>query len=221
LKESNVIYASEATENSPANTLQTEISERVVLVDDSSAVRQATRMLLKTVGLELLPYHSPAQYLQDLPEAGCILLDVRMPEMSGIELYRRLREAGVETPVIFMTGHGQVAMAVSAMREGAFDFLEKPVDDQRLIDTIFAAIARDTERREAAALKERISGKVARLTARERRIADLVAEGLSSREVAEKLDLSVRTVEVHRARVFEKMNVRSAVELANLVRSLG
>ena len=213
-----MIYASEATENTPANTLQTEISERVVLVDDSSAVRQATRMLLKTVGLELLPYHSPAQYLQDLPEAGCILLDVRMPEMSGIELYRRLREAGVETPVIFMTGHGQVAMAVSAMREGAFDFLEKPVDDQRLIDTIFAAIARDTERREAAALKERISGKVARLTARERRIADLVAEGLSSREVAEKLDLSVRTVEGYRSRIFVKLEVDSLAQLIHLLR---
>ena len=212
------MYASEASENSSALPIQAEISERVVLVDDSAAVRQSTRLLLKTVGLELLPYHSPAQYLLDLPEAGCIILDVRMREMGGIEVYRRLRDAGVETPVIFMTGHGQVAMAVSAMREGAFDFLEKPVDDQRLIDTVFAAIAKDSARREAAASLERISGKVARLTARERRIADLVAEGLSSREVAEKLNLSVRTVEGYRSRIFVKLEVDSLAQLIHMLR---
>jgi len=191
---------------------------RVVMVDDSSAVRQSARILLKTVGLELLPYHSPAQYLEDLPDASCILLDIRMPEISGIEVYRQLREAGVQTPVIFMTGHGQVAMAVSAMRDGAFDFLEKPVDDQRLIDVIFAAIARDKERRDAAGSLERIAEKLARLTVRERGVADLIAQGLSSREVAEKLSLSVRTVEGYRSRVLAKLEADSLAQMIHMLR---
>ena len=191
---------------------------RVVLVDDSSAVRQSARLLLKTVGLELLTFHSPAQFLQDLPESSCILLDIRMPEISGIEVFRRLREAGVRTPVIFMTGHGQVPLAVSAMRDGAFDFLEKPVDDQRLIDVIFAAIARDKERRDAAGSLERIAEKLARLTVRERGVADLIAQGLSSREVAEKLSLSVRTVEGYRSRVLAKLEADSLAQMIHMLR---
>lgn len=191
---------------------------RVVLVDDSSAVRHSTRLLLKTVGLELLSYHSPVQFLEELPESSCILLDIRMPEMSGIEVYRRLREAGVATPVIFMTGHGQVAMAVGAMRDGAFDFLEKPVEDQRLIDVIFAAISRDKERREAAGSRGLLAEKLARLTARERAVADLIAEGHSSREVAEKLSLSVRTVEGYRSRVLTKLEADSLAQLIHMLR---
>lgn len=191
---------------------------RVVLVDDSSAVRQSTRLLLKTVGLELLPYHSPVQFLEELPESSCILLDIRMPEMSGIEVYRRLRESGVATPVVFMTGHGQVSMAVGAMRDGAFDFLEKPVEDQRLIDVIFAAIARDKARREAAGSRGLIAEKLARLTARERGVADLIAKGHSSREVAEILSLSVRTVEGYRSRILSKLEADSLAQLIHMLR---
>ena len=190
----------------------------MVLVDDSSAVRESTRVLLKTVGLELLSYHSPVQFLQDLPESSCILLDIRMPEMSGIEVYRRLREAGMETPVIFITGHGQVSMAVSAMRDGAFDFLEKPVDDQRLIDVIFAAIARDKERRGSAMSHQLIAEKLARLSDRERGVANLIAEGHSSREVAEKLSLSVRTVEGYRGRILTKLEADSLAQLIHMLR---
>jgi len=190
---------------------------RVVLVDDSAAVRESTRLLLKTVGVELITYDSPVSFLEEMPEASCVLLDVRMPELSGIEVYRRMREAGMEMPVIFITGHGRVSMAVSAMRDGAFDFLEKPIDDQHLIDAVFAAINRETERRREVGSRELVAGKLARLTERERSIADLIADGNSSREIAEKLALSVRTVEGYRSRIFAKLDADS---LAHMIRIL-
>jgi two-component system, LuxR family, response regulator FixJ len=201
------------------NALESRSAPRstVVLVDDSSAIRESTRVLLKTVGLEVVPYANPTNFLEELPEANCILLDVRMPEMSGLEVYKRLREAGVNTPVIFITGHGHVSMAVGAMREGAFDFLEKPVDDQRLIDAIFAAIAKDSENRRNAGSRAETAQRLARLTPRELDIARLISDGHSSREVAEKLDLSVRTVEGYRSRILNKLEADS---LAHMIRML-
>ena len=193
----------------------------VVLVDDSTAVRDSTRVLLKTVGLDLVTYHSPIQFLDEMPPCDCVLLDVRMPEMSGIEIYRRMREAGMAVPVIFITGHGHVSMAVDAMRNGAFDFLEKPVDDQHLIDTVFSAIHRETQRRREADSRERAAEKLARLTQRERAIAALIAEGLSSREIAEKFDLSVRTVEGYRGRIFAKLEVDSLAHMIRLLHDAG
>jgi len=190
---------------------------RVVLVDDSAAVRESTRLLLKTVGLDLVTYGSPVTFLEEMPDATCVLMDVRMPELSGIEVYRRIREAGMEMPVIFITGHGRVSMAVSAMRDGAFDFLEKPIDDQHLIDAVFAAINRETERRREMGSRELVVGKLARLTERERSIADLIADGNSSREIAEKIALSVRTVEGYRSRIFAKLDADS---LAHMIRIL-
>ena len=190
---------------------------RVVLVDDSAAVRESTRLLLKTVGLDLVTYASPVTFLEEMPDASCVLMDVRMPELSGIEVYRRMREAGMEMPVIFITGHGRVSMAVSAMRDGAFDFLEKPIDDQHLIDAVFAAIIRETERRREMGGRELVVGKLARLTERERSIADLIADGNSSREIAEKIALSVRTVEGYRSRIFAKLDADS---LAHMIRIL-
>ena len=190
---------------------------RVVLVDDSAAVRESTRLLLKTVGLDLVTYASPVTFLEEMPDASCVLMDVRMPELSGIEVYRRMREAGMEMPVIFITGHGRVSMAVSAMRDGAFDFLEKPIDDQHLIDAVFAAIIRETERRREMGSRELVVGKLARLTERERSIADLIADGNSSREIAEKIALSVRTVEGYRSRIFAKLDADS---LAHMIRIL-
>lgn len=195
----------------------TEAENRVVLVDDSAAVRESTRLLLKTVGLELITYDNPVKFLEELPEAGCVLLDVRMPDLSGIEVYRRMRDAGMEMPVIFITGHGRVSMAVSAMRDGAFDFLEKPVEDQHLIDAVFAAMKRDAERRREAGSRGLIAEKLARLTQRERGIAEMIAEGNSSREIAEKLSLSVRTVEGYRSRIFAKLDADS---LAQMIRIL-
>lgn len=198
-------------------TIDSDADNRVVLVDDSAAVRESTRLLLKTVGLELMTFESPLQFLEELPQASCVLLDVRMPELSGIEVYRRLREAGLEMPVIFITGHGRVPMAVNAMRDGAFDFLEKPVDDQRLIDTVFAAIGRETERRRNAGTREHEVGKFARLTQRERGIADLIMEGFSSREIAARLELSVRTVEGYRSRILAKLEADSLAHLIRII----
>jgi len=206
---------------SAGDSAQSAQSARVVLIDDSPAVRESTRILLKTVGLDLLAYHSPNLYLQEIPDANCILLDVRMPELSGLEVYRRLRKSGVETPVIFITGHGHVSMAVSAMRDGAFDFLEKPIEDQRLIDAVFAALEHDAARRSATDSREEAREKIARLTSREKGIADMIAEGKSSREIAQILELSVRTVEGYRSRILAKLDADSLAQLIHLLQAAG
>ncbi len=196
----------------------TEPSRRVALLDDNPAVRESVSMLLKSVGLETVAFHSPAVFLASaIEDTGCILLDIRMPEMSGLEVHRRLRERGIETPVIFLTGHGDVSMAVRSMREGAFDFLEKPMEDQQLIDRVLEALTHDTERRASAARRSDSASRISRLTAREREIAELIADGQSSREVAAVLSLSVRTVEGYRSRIMAKLEVDS---LAQVVRAL-
>lgn len=198
--------------------LDTEPSRRVALLDDNPAVRESVSMLLKSVGLETVAFHSPAVFLASaIEDTGCILLDIRMPEMSGLEVHRRLRERGIETPVIFLTGHGDVSMAVRSMREGAFDFLEKPMEDQQLIDRVLEALTHDTERRASAARRSDSASRISRLTAREREIAELIADGQSSREVAAVLSLSVRTVEGYRSRIMAKLEVDS---LAQVVRAL-
>lgn len=193
-------------------------SRRVLLLDDNPAVRESVTLLLKSVGLDTIAFHSPALFLQSpIGEAGCILLDIRMPEMSGLEVHRRLRERGNDTPVIFLTGHGDVSMAVRAMRDGAFDFLEKPVEDQELIDRVLGALRHDAERRANDARKSGTASRLARLTPRELQIAHLIADGNSSREIAITLGLSVRTVEGYRGRVMAKLEVDS---LAQLVRAM-
>lgn len=198
--------------------LDTEPSRRVALLDDNPAIRESVGMLLKSVGLETVAFHSPAVFLASaIEDTGCILLDIRMPEMSGLEVHRRLRERGIETPVIFLTGHGDVSMAVRSMREGAFDFLEKPVEDQQLIDRVLEALTRDAGRRASAARRSDSAARISRLTAREREIAELIADGQSSREVAAVLSLSVRTVEGYRSRIMAKLEVDS---LAQVVRAL-
>ena len=155
-----------------------EPSRQVILVDDNPAVRESVSVLLKSVGLETIAYNSPAVFLSSAVEAaGCIVLDIRMPEMSGIEVHRRLRERGIETPVIFLTGHGDVSMAVRSMRDGAFDFLEKPVEDQQLIDRVLEALNHDAERRANAARRNHSASRISRLTAREREIAQMIADG--------------------------------------------
>lgn len=206
-----------STGRSAGNLPSAAVSSRAVLIDDNPAVRESTRQLLKTVGVELIAYNSPVLFLQEMPETNCILLDVRMPEMSGIEVFRRLRASGTTTPVIFMTGHGHIAMAVNAMRDGAFDFIEKPIDDQRLIDSVLAAIDRDGERRNADMSRVAANDKIARLTAREREIAEMVVEGRSNREIGEALSLSVRTVEGYRSRITGKLEAASLADLINLL----
>jgi len=199
----------------------------VFIVDDDASVREALAWLLRSRHL-LSETYGGAEEFEAMLEAGfkpaqpgCLLLDVRMPGMSGLALFDKLVERGLAEllPVIFLTGHADVPTAVDMVKRGAFDFCEKPFSDNALVDRIEQALHRSaqvlTARREAELLKTRL----AELTDRERDVMRLVAKGLPNKLIADELDISVRTVEVHRARVFDKMDVRSAVELANLLRA--
>ncbi len=208
----------------------------VYLVDDEEVVRDALAWLLRTRrllsegfdGAEPFWQHLQAQR-QALGEAGwpaapaCLVLDVRMPGTSGLELFERLADAALlpRLPVIFLTGHGDVPTAVSAVKRGAFDFVEKPFSNNALVDRIEQALQRSAaalqDRRDRGRLAQRIAG----LTEREAEVMRLVVAGQANKRIADELGISVRTVEVHRARVFEKMDVKSAVELANLLRERG
>jgi two-component system response regulator FixJ len=190
----------------------------VFIVDDDAGIRQSVGMLLKSVGIETASFENPLAFLKaNLDTAGCVLLDVRMPEMSGIEVQRRLADEGSGVPVIFMTGHGDVGMAVRAMRQGAFDFLEKPIEDQVLIDSVLEALAVDDERRRTLAQKRSAMDLVSRLTRREKEIAGLLAQGGSTRGIAEQLELSVRTVEGYRSRIMMKLEISSLAQLVRLL----
>jgi two-component system response regulator FixJ len=194
-------------------------SNTVILVDDSAGVSEAVSLLLKTVSLDTVVYTNPLVFMEsEVDRAGCIILDVRMPEMSGLEVFRKLLEREVEIPVIFMTGHGDVSMAVRAMRAGAFDFLEKPVDDQVLIDSVLEAISADAQRRVQTQRKLASRTLIDRLTPRELEIAHQLVEGQSSRGIAEKLNLSVRTVEGYRSRLMVKLEITSLTKLVELLR---
>ncbi|MFL6660705.1 MAG: response regulator transcription factor [Rhizobacter sp.] len=200
----------------------------VYLVDDEDVVRDALAWLLRSRRLLSEGFSSAEAFetmLNGRPAGwptspSCLLLDVRMPGTSGIVLFERLVERRVldALPVIFLTGHGDVPTAVAAVKRGAFDFVEKPFADNALVDRIEQALAKSGEaiilRRQADAIARRL----AELTERERDVMRLVVEGRPNKLIADELDISVRTVEVHRARVFEKMEVRSAVELANALR---
>jgi two-component system response regulator DctR len=148
-----------------------------------------------------------------------LLLDIRMREMSGLELFDRLLENGNRLPVIFLTGHGDVPMAVDALKKGAFDFVEKPFDDNQLVNRVLEAVELDITRRATAASSDSLNERLARLTTRERQVMELVLAGKFNKVVADELQISMRTVEVHRANLFEKMGVRTAVELSQLMSS--
>jgi len=194
----------------------------IMVVDDDSGVRNAMRSLLKSVGLESALYASAQEFLTAYQPAqpGCLVLDIRMPGMSGLELQQQLNMLGAVIPVIFMTGHGDIPMAVEAMQHGAFDFLQKPFRDQDLLDRIQRAIARDTEQRQTLGETARIKAHVASLTAREREVLDLMTQGKQNKVIAQDLGVSPRTVEIHRARVMEKMNAQSVAQLVRMMLDL-
>lgn len=188
------------------------------VVDDDEAVRDSLRILLESSGHAVRTYPSAALFLEGAGATlGCVLTDVRMPDMDGLALQRRLNERGLHLPVIVMTGQGDIAVAVRAMKAGALDFLEKPFDDDDLLAAVERALA-EGERRQA---REEVSGEAARrmaaLTAREREVLDLLVSGLPTKGIANALGASPRTIEVHRARVFEKLHARSLPELVRLV----
>jgi FixJ family two-component response regulator len=194
----------------------------IFVVDDDEGVRNSLRFLLKSVGLETRALASAAEFLDSYrPEQpGCLLLDVRMPGMSGLELQQQLNLRGAVIPVIFITGHGDIPMAVEAMQHGAFDFLQKPFRDQDLIDRIQRALERDTRNRAALVQHARIRERFASLTPREREVLALMARGKPNKVMAAELGVSQRTVEIHRARVMEKSGAASLAQLVRMVMDL-
>ena len=196
-----------------------EKSPIVFVVDDDDAVRGSLRLLLKSVGLAAQPYGSAQEFLQHYTpdQPGCLVLDVRMPGMSGLELQQQLNVRGAVLPVIFITGHGDVPMAVEAMQHGAFDFLQKPFRDQDLIDRIQRALEKDRGYRQELRKREQIRERRDSLTPREQEVLELVTSGKANKVMAADLGVSQRTVEIHRARVMEKMGAASLAQLVRMV----
>lgn len=190
----------------------------VFVVDDDQAVRNSLDMLIRSVGMPVELFASAQEFLQRYSDdrPGCLVLDIRMPGMSGLELQRHLKEHGVDIPVLIVTGHGDVPIAVRAMKDGAVEFLEKPFSKQLLLEHIRTAVQRDAERRNEAEQQSDIEARVASLTHREQQVMDLVVGGKLSKQIAAELGISKKTVDVHRARVMQKMDVESLAELVEL-----
>ena len=194
----------------------------VYIVDDDEAVRDALRMLLGTAELRVETFASAAAFLKDYrpAQAGCLVLDVRMPGMSGLALQDELYKRRVRIPIVFLTGHADVPIAVRALKKGAFDFIEKPLDSQRLIVSVLNALRFDAEQRmqavQQASDSNPAAARLALLSEREREVLDRVLTGKQTRVIADDLCISVKTVEFHRARIREKLGVASLAELFQL-----
>ena len=191
------------------------------LVDDDEAIRDALSWLLKSRNLPYATYDSAESFLAAWSPAmsGCVVLDMRMSGMSGLDCFDQLRERQSTLPVIFLTGHGDVPLAVQTLKKGAFDFFEKPLNDNDLANRIEEALAHDVQQRAANASVDSLKARLATLTSRERQIMELVLAGKFNKVIADELNISMRTVEVHRANLFDKMHVKTAVELANLLKN--
>ena len=196
-----------------------DMPQTVFVVDDDDAVRNSLRMLLKSAGVHAEASASAQEFLSsyEVTQPGCLVLDVRMPGMSGLEMQHELNLRGATIPVIFITGHGDIPMAVEAMQHGAFDFLQKPFRDQELLDRVQRALIRDADYRARLRQTDRIRERLASLSPREREVLNLVTQGKANKMVAGDLGVSQRTVEIHRAHVMQKMEAGS---LADLVRMM-
>ena len=195
------------------------MTPHVYLVDDDEAIRDALSWLFQSRGVSCRSYASAEAFLDAWsPQlSGCVLLDMRMEGMSGSELFDQLNTRGNSLPVIFLTGHGDVPMAVAALKKGAFDFVEKPCNDNELVDRVLEALKAHAAQRADAASADSYKRRSERLSTRERQVMELVLAGKLNKNIADELQISIRTVEVHRASVFDKMGVRTAVELARLI----
>lgn len=193
------------------------------LVDDDEAIRDALGWLLKSRGLPYSTYESAEAFLDawSPDTSGCVVLDMRMSGMSGLDCFDALLDRGSTLPVIFLTGHGDVPLAVATLKRGAFDFFEKPLNDNELATRIEEAMALDNQQRRENATVDSVNARVSRLTTREKQIMELVLAGKYNKVIADDLNISMRTVEVHRANLFNKMQVKTAVELANLFKKNG
>ena len=204
-------------------TKETKRKPVIYIVDDDDGMRRALTVLMTTVGYQPVAFARPAEFLAqyDANQAGCLVLDVRMPEMSGLEVQQQLNRNGALLPVILMTGHGDIPMAVQAMKDGAFDFLQKPFRDQELLDRINAALKQDAQNRESVDRLADLRQRAESLTPREREVMALVVDGKANKVIAIDLGLSERTVEIHRANVMEKMGARSVAHLVKMHLTLG
>jgi RNA polymerase sigma factor (sigma-70 family) len=191
----------------------------VFVVDDDEAMRHSLQWLIESVGQRVRTFGSADEFLRTYypGQAGCLLLDVRMPGMSGLELQSYLAREEIQLPVIIITGHGDIAMAVKAMQAGAVNFIEKPFNDEALLSSIRAALELDERRRAAQRQRSEIAARLAELTPREHEVMEMVTQGKSNRDIATALGVSAKTVEAHRARVMDKMRAESLAELVRMV----
>ncbi|MCF7646165.1 response regulator [Bacillus subtilis] len=191
----------------------------VHIVDDDEAIRDSLSWLFRSRGVGVVTWPSGEDFLKDwTPDLqGCILLDMRMEGMSGLEVFDRLISLQARQPVIFLTGHGDIPLAVECLKQGAADFLEKPFNDNNLVDRVLDALHKAKERAASDRQRDELRRKRAQLSPRENEVLSMILEGLLNKQIADKLDITVRTVEVHRAHIMEKMDARNAVELARLI----
>ncbi len=198
-------------------------TQRVYIVDDDEPMRDSLVWLLESKGLRVEAYASAEAFLAQVRENmhGCLVLDVRMPGMSGLELFERLGRGRVTLPVIFVTGHGDVPMAVSAVKKGAIDFIEKPFNDEEMLRLVAQCLESDRSQRESRRQELAVRQRLASLTEREREVMNLVVAGRMNKQIGDELGIAMKTVEVHRARVMHKLGVGSVAELVQLVMESG
>jgi FixJ family two-component response regulator len=195
----------------------------VLVIDDDSSIRDALSRLFRSIDLDVQSFASTADFLAAKQPDGptCLVLDVRLPGMSGLDFQSELKKANVDLPIIFMTGHGDIPMSVQAMKAGAVEFLPKPFRDQEMLDAVQAGLERDRARRASAGTLEQLKSRFGSLTEREREVMSLVATGLMNKQIASKLGVSEITVKVHRGSLVKKMGAKSVVELARMADALG
>ncbi len=192
------------------------------VVDDDAEMRESLEFLLSTEGWKVRSYPSAKAFLEtdDDMIPGCLLLDIRMPEMSGLQLQEKLKARDYSLPILFITAHGDITMAVEAVKNGAFDFLPKPLDDEKLLASVEKAVTSDWERRSRQQNISVLREELETLTPREKEVAELVAQGLMNKIIADKLGIAEKTVQIHRGQVCRKLKVRSAVEIAHILQQL-
>jgi FixJ family two-component response regulator len=210
------------TDNSPSARAGA-AEQTVFIVDDDESMRRALRNLLESIGLKVESFTSARELLQSAlpPVASCLVLDIRLPGLSGLDLQTELAKANIQIPIIFMTGHGDIPMTVKAMKSGAVDFLTKPFRDQDLLDAVATALERDRRRRADDQVVTELQGTFAALTPRERQVMTLVTEGLMNKQIAHEIGISEITVKIHRGSVMKKMGARSLADLVRMAGILG